>query len=569
MDSDPTGLATGGDEPIAGDDVVYDVAIVGFGPTGATAANLLAQRGVRAVILERDAELYPRQRAISADEDALRVWQSLGLWEAIVADLDQSITVHYVDGQEIFFSFNLSAPGTQGVPGTAFFHQPQLESILRDNLAASPHVQLACGQRVVGIVDTGDVVELTVEDVATKQLRPVTARYVLACDGGSSPVRKMLGMTFEGRSLPEPWLDIQAKATYPRPTNGPVDFVFMASPERVGIDCQAPMGHHRWEFRLRADEDPEQAEHPDNIARLLAERGVDADQIEILRHWVYVFHVRTAKQWKQGRVLLCGDAAHIMPPFAGQGMSSGVRDAANVAWKLAEVISGRARPSLLDTYDAERRPHVEAMTRMTMTLGRMVNIQNRTAATARNRVLQAAMRVPGVSGWLYNQRWKPQLKLSRGFLPVRKGLRSPAGRALWQPAVSTADGQTQLLDELLGHGFAVVGYDVRPEPILLPQVSAVWRSLGATFLIARPPGLEPHRMAANEFRDDSGQLGRFFRRHNARVVVVRPDRIVYGCERDDLIPHHFTQPGQRIATRVVLRDAARARNAPLVDIKYM
>jgi 3-(3-hydroxy-phenyl)propionate hydroxylase len=565
VDPNAAGVVVGGEVSTADDELVYDVAIVGMGPTGVTAANLLAQRGVRTVVLERDVETYPRQRAIAADEDALRVWQSLGLLEAIAEDLDQSVTVHYTDGQEVFFSFDLSAPGTQGLPGSAFFHQPQVESILRANLASSPHVRVQCGQQVVGVEDTGELVVLTVQDVATQRLWPVQARYVLACDGGSSAVRKMLGMAFEGRSLPEPWLDIQAKATYERPTNGPVDFIFMASPERVGIDCQAPMGHHRWEFRLRADEDPTQAERPENIARLLAERGVDVDEVEILRHWIYTFHVRTAAQWKKGRVLLCGDAAHIMPPFAGQGMSSGVRDAANVAWKLAEVIQGRALPSLLETYDAERRPHVEAMTRMTLTMGNLVNIHNRRLATVRNKVLRTASRLPVVSEWLYNQRWKPQLKLSNGFLPTRRALRSPAGRPVWQPTVSTVGGEARPMDELLGHGFVVLGYDVRPEAVLLPEVSAAWRSLGAEFLVARPARLGLHRLAGNEFRDDSGQLGRFFRRHNACIVVIRPDRIVYGCERDDLMPQHFSTPDQHGATHVVLRDADRSdRNTPLV-----
>ncbi|MGY4708458.1 bifunctional 3-(3-hydroxy-phenyl)propionate/3-hydroxycinnamic acid hydroxylase [Mycolicibacterium sp. CBM1] len=553
------------DGPFGDSDVDFDVAIVGMGPTGVTAANLLGQRGVATVVLERDVDTYPRQRAIAADEDALRVWQSLGLLDAIAEDLDQSVTVHYTDGQDVFFSFDLSAPGSQGLPGSAFFHQPKVESILRANLAAFPHVHTDCGQQVVGVEDTGEVVVLTVEDVATKQVRSVRARYVLACDGGSSPVRKMLGMSFAGRSLPEPWLDIQAKAIYERPTNGPVDFIFLASPERVGIDCQAPMGHHRWEFRLRADEDPAEVERPENIARLLAERGVDAKEIDILRHWIYTFHVRTATQWKKGRVLLCGDAAHIMPPFAGQGMSSGVRDAANVAWKLAEVVHGRAEPALLETYDTERRPHVEAMTRMTLTLGRLVNIRSRRLASARNKVLRTASRLPVLSGWLYNQRWKPQLRLTSGFLAARRGLRSPAGRPVWQPAVSTSDGAAQPMDDLLGHGFVVLGYDVRPDAVLSPEVTTAWRSLGAKFLTVRPAGLKLQRLADNEFRDDSGELERYFRRHDARIVIIRPDRIVFGCERDSLVPQHFSIADTRPhVEHVVLHDAGRERNAPLV-----
>ena len=548
------------------DDVEYDVAIVGMGPTGVTAANLLAQKGVRTVILERDLDMYPRQRAIAADEDALRVWQSLGLLDSIAKDLDQSITVHYVDGQDAFFSFDLSAPGTQGLPGSVFFHQPQVEAILRANLNSSSYVQVECGQKVVGVEDAGEMVVLTVEDVATSQLRPVRARYVLACDGGSSPVRKMLGMKFEGRSLPEPWLDIQAKATYDRPTNGPVDFIFMASPERVGIDCQAPMGHHRWEFRLQDGDDLEAASRPENIARLLRQCGQDPDDVSVLQARVYTFHVRTAKQWKKGRVFLCGDAAHIMPPFAGQGMSSGIRDAANVAWKLAEVVHGRAQPSLLETYDAERRPHVEAMTRMTLTLGRMVNIRSRKVANARNNLLRIASRVPVLSDWLYNQRWKPQLKLATGFLPTRRGMRSPAGTPVWQPTVSTADGRSHLMDDVLGHGFVVLGYDVRANAILSPEVVKAWRAIGAEFIVVRPAGLKLERLAENELRDDSGELRRYFRRYSARIVVIRPDRIVYGCERDDLIPQHFSIPeASTTAARVVLHDAGRDRNAPLVE----
>ena len=548
-----------------GDDAIYDVLVVGMGPTGVTAANLLGERGVRTLVVERDVDVFPSPRAISADEDALRAWQSLGLFDAIARDLDQSVVVHYSDGQEVFFSFELSSRGNQGLPGSAFFYQPHVESILRGHLAKLPQVDIQDGREVVAIDDDGDTVTVTVRDVATEELRAVKARYVLACDGGSSAVRKMLGMTFDGHSLVEPWLAVQAKATYDRPTNGPVDFIFMASPERVGIDCQAPMGHHRWEFRLQDGDDLEAASRPENIARLLRQCGQDPDDVSVLQARVYTFHVRTAKQWKKGRVFLCGDAAHIMPPFAGQGMSSGIRDAANVAWKLAEVVHGRAQPSLLETYDAERRPHVEAMTRMTLNLSRMINIRTRRIAKARNTLLRASSRLPVVSSWLFHQRWKPQMKLTEGFLATSKSWRSPAGRPMWQEVVSTADGGTHLLDDTLGRGFAILGFNLRPEAVLSPSVSAAWRAIGATFLVVRPATLARERLSINEIRDDTGHLERFFVRHNSRVLVVRPDRIVFGCERDELIPEHYPTVAQVVPARVVLHDDLKARNTPLVS----
>ncbi len=510
-----------------------DVVVVGFGPTGATAANLLAARGIRTLVVEREMAIYPRQRAIAIDEDALRIWQGIGLLEPVIAHMSTHVTLHFHHRDRIFLSCDLRGGGRQGLPGMCFFHQPQVEQVLRDGLAArADQVELRGGHELVSIEQdplgvTVGIRDLQADGAVLPPTRLVRARYLVGCDGGSSTTRKLLGIALSGRSIEEPWVDIQARARFPHDAAGRLDFNYIADPARPGVDCYASMGQHRWEFRLRHGEDPDAAQTPDGLRALLASRGVDADQVEILRSWAYVFHVRQAERWKCGRAFLCGDAAHIMPPFAGQGVSSGVRDVGNLCWKLAAVVHG-APASLLDSYESERRPNVAALTKLSLRIGALVMVQSPLLAACRDIACRIAVRLPWLGRRIRDFRIKPDWVSGPGLLTSTRSWRSPAGQLVWQPWVMPASGYRRRLDDLLGAGWAYLSWRRANMPAHL-------RDAGVREFVAHGSGRSWNGLAEHEFIDIEGRLRIQFRRHRAHGLLIRPDRFIYGSDRDDLV----------------------------------
>ncbi len=519
-----------------------DVVIIGLGPTGATAANLLGSRGIRTLVIERDMAVYPRQRAIAIDEDALRVWQGVGLLEPVMAHMSPGVTMHLHNRNRIFLSCNLDGRGRQGVPGMAFFHQPTMEATLRDGLARWPDlVELRAGYELASIDQDAAGVTIGLDRAGSPACLShagspaclVRARYLIGCDGGSSRTRKLLGIGFAGRSIAEPWLDIQARALAPQDPAARLDFNFIADPERPGAECPAPMGHHRWEFRLHRHEDPEAANTPEGIGRLLATRGIEASDVEILASWVYVFHVRQADRWRQGRIFLCGDAAHVMPPFVGQGVSSGVRDAANLCWKLAAVLAGTAPASLLDSYESERRPNVMTLTRFARRVGALVMIQNRPLAAARDVACRIAVRLPWIGRRISQFHIKPDWVSGPGLFTRRPSFRSPAGTLVWQPWVVPASGYRRRLDGLLGSGWSYLSWRKAHMPDALAR-------LGVREIVVHERRRSWVGLPEGEVVDIDDTLRRQFRRHRARGLLIRPDRFIYGSDRDELTLDGFT-----------------------------
>lgn len=510
-----------------------DVLIVGFGPTGATAANLLGAFGVKTIVLERDSSVFPRQRAINIDEDALRIWQSVGLLEEITAHMDKQVFVHMETQGRRIMTFNGSDFGVQGVPGSCLFHQPFMEAVLRKGAARFAEcVDIRQRHEFTGLAqdDAGVTVSVALLDedgAQTGETTTLRARFVIAADGGSSPTRKAAGIALPGSSITEPWIDIQAVATDPRRLGGPTDFTFFCTPDRPGVDCAGGDGYHRWEFRLEADEDPEEMVKPENVRKLLALRNVDYDDLVILKTWVYTFHIRQAESWRKGRVLLAGDAAHIMPPFAGQGISSGVRDAGNLCWKLAAVIKGGADASLLDSYESERQKNVEDMTKVSLDQGKGVMEQSRFGMFMRDTMLRLLSRLPYFKDAIYEYRSKPRYQIGAGLLsraPTKKG---PVGHYIPQPWVVDQTKYRERLDYVLGEGWSWLSMHESTIPPAL-------RERGVREVIFRPFDQQWIDLADNEIVDPSRSLTDFFRKHRAKGMLIRPDRFIYGTDRDPI-----------------------------------
>ncbi|WP_052049215.1 MULTISPECIES: FAD-dependent monooxygenase [Nocardiaceae] len=515
-----------GDVVLPGIDV--DVVIIGLGPTGATAANLLGQLGIRTVVVERDISVYPRQRAIASDEDAHRVWQGLGLFDEMLATMSSDVRVHFKNGNRTFLSMTSSQSHGQGVPGMCYYHQPELERVLRQGIDRFPTVTVMPGYEAVDLTQDEECAIITLRRADGGQDRTITERYVIACDGGSSSIRKLLEIALPGKHIEEPWFDIQLRAWYNLPIDAPLDFTFIADPSRPGVDCPCPIGYHRVEFRVNKGETIEQLQTETGLRGLLAERGIDFDQVEIYRSWGYTFHIRQAERWSKGRVFLAGDAARIMPPFAGQGVSSGVRDVANLCWKIGAVLNAFADPDLLATYERERRPNVTKLTQFSLRIGGLVMLNNGAAVRLRDSVIRNAMRLPVLSSLITSNGLKPRYELGTdgGLFGVNSRWRSPRGSFIEQPWVTGSDLTPVRFDALLDNKWTWMGFPSAPIP---PQLAAAGVN---EVKLEYSSAIAAHRTTSGHYVDSEGVLERQMRRSRVRGVLVRPDRFIYCSNRE-------------------------------------
>ncbi|MBT8469796.1 MAG: bifunctional 3-(3-hydroxy-phenyl)propionate/3-hydroxycinnamic acid hydroxylase, partial [Deltaproteobacteria bacterium] len=352
-----------------------EVLVVGFGPVGATIANLLGRYGVRTLAIDMATSIFPQPRAIALDNEALRILQAAGLPEGAF----ETIAIPEVRYRSPYVGelARLQTGGClDGHPKLVTFYQPELESALRSRVCDYPSVTVALGVELVELVEEADGVRAHLRrDDGTEHT--VLARYLIGADGSKSRVRKALGVGFDGRTYAEDWLIVDAKLD-----SSSIDHIeFLCDPRRPAPHMPAPGGRQRWEFMLHPGESAEQMERPETVRELLSPWG-SPDDMEVERTAVYRFHARTVERFQKGRVFLAGDAAHITPPFAGQGLVAGLRDALNLCWKLAWVLRGRAEPGILGSYDQERRPHAKAMIDLARLLGRIIMPTNRAQAFA-------------------------------------------------------------------------------------------------------------------------------------------------------------------------------------------
>jgi len=505
-----------------------DVLIVGLGPTGATLASLLAQAGVRVAVFDKLDDLYPLPRAIGLDHEALRIWQGLGLADALAPHLAAYRPSEYrgTQGQLIKRLDMAPPPHRLGWAPNWVFNQPAVERVLRQHLATLPGVHLATGHEVLQCDEADDHVTASVRD-AQGQVQHWTARLVVACDGGASPIRKRLDITLDDLQFDEPWLVVDAHVQPAKLAELPQTQVQYCEPQRPSTYVVGPGNHRRWELMLLPGEALHEHWPEDQLWPLLA-RWIQPGEAQIWRAAAYRFHGLVAQRWRAGRVLLAGDAAHMTPPFMAQGMVQGLRDAANLAWKLARVLRHGAPHALLDSYEAERKPHVIATTQAAIALGRVICERDAQAAQARDERLLAEC--GGVVPTTIRQSMLPGL--SAGLLAAG----SPgAGTLFPQPRVhSAARPGLQLLDDLGAANVCVLvreaalgaGDAARLQQALLPLQGQLLRLAAAD--AATPdnslPGVRIHE-EATLMADWLASLG-------AAIAIVRPDRQVYATAQD-------------------------------------
>ncbi|MEV0193069.1 bifunctional 3-(3-hydroxy-phenyl)propionate/3-hydroxycinnamic acid hydroxylase [Kitasatospora purpeofusca] len=516
-DTDGAGDGTGTDT---------DIAIVGYGPVGQTAALLLASRGHRVTVLERFPQPYPMPRAVSFDGESARILAATGVGAALAEHVESSrdYVWHNADGQTLF-RVDVEDVGRSGWPDSSAVYQPGLEAALAAHGERYPTLRVLRGHRVTALADRGDAVTLTVEGPTTGPSGgPLTARWVIGCDGANSVVREEAGLAATDFAFFNDWLTCDVVPHDGRefvPNN-----LQVCDPARPRTAVSAGPGHRRWEFMRLDHESPEEFGGEANVWKLLSLFDIDPGNATLLRHAVYTFQARYADQWRRGRVLIAGDAAHLMPPFAGQGMCSGFRDAANLAWKLDLVLTGRAAEGLLDSYTAERREHVRHALTMSMDLGRVICQADPAAARDRDTVMLAAQERARRGAAVGAARPRTPVQ------PLTAGLRhggGPAGDLVVQGRVTAAGRPGGLFDDVVGRGFVLLTTEP-PESLLTAGDRAWLAGLGGRAVRVVAAGEEAP--PAGAVGDTDGVYLPYLAESGSVAVLVRPDFYVYGAAKD-------------------------------------
>jgi 3-(3-hydroxy-phenyl)propionate hydroxylase len=515
------------------DRTLYDVAIVGAGPTGSVTASLLAQGGLKVLVVDTSQEIYDKPRAISLDHEVMRVFQNLGLADQIAPFVEPfSASEHFgVDGQMIRRLAMLGAPYPMAWTPSMVFLQPPVEAVLRTHLKRQPYVNLQLGFKLLDISQSDQFCTLSLGNINTKdatQNVACRARYVVGCDGASSTVRRLAGIELLDLGFDEPWLVVDLQANSVGLEKLPKASAQYCEPARPASYLIGTGNHRRWEIMLLPGEDPLFMQTPEKVWSLLS-RWIGPEDATLWRVASYRFHALVAKKWRAGPLFVAGDAAHQQPPFLGQGMCQGVRDAANLAWKLIQVIKLGADETLLNTYGEERGAHVQALTTTIKHIGAGICERDIEAARHRDKLL-----LEGVGGLVKTVPRQDLIPpLSTGFLGRQN---HPANGTLFpQPFIFSdagpVDSDRQRLDDLCASGWWIV----------LSARAVDWQWSQNLKNLVHALSIHKFCVASSPRLSSSGEplliecdsiLDKWFVKYDCCVAIVRPDHYVYAVSDD-------------------------------------
>ena len=498
------------------DTPIYDVVQIGYGPVSEILALALARQGRKVAIFERWSERYALPRAVCIDHEMYRMLCALGLRDQLPAVSHDGPWYRWfnADWKELL-AIDWSAESISGGPEVNFVHQPTLEAMFDDAVRACPNVDLNLGWEAVEVKQEADYAELTARNTQTGELRQVRARYLIGADGANSMVRAAIGGGREDLGFEADWLvidvlpnegvvlDIPPAAQYCNPAR-PTTIV------PAGI--KDGRYYRRWEFMRLPHETSAELEH-EHVAWQLLEPWVKREQATIVRHKVYSFRSLLADTWRKGRLLIAGDAAHVMPPFMGQGMCAGLRDDWNLAWKLGMVLDGQAGPELLDSYQPERRPHVRDVIEMSMFLGKIICIPDPVKAAERDEAFFTG-KVPPPA---------PFPHLTDGILrrDASGAVQTTAG--LLSPHAHVQRGAEQgRFDDVVGLGFTLITRNAAAVKVLGAKQREALAALNARLVV----------LAADEVADQDNKYAPFMQQHGIETMLVRPDFYLYGSAAD-------------------------------------
>ena len=524
-------------------DAEFDVVIVGYGPVGATLANLLGMHGHRVLVLEREAAMYHLPRAVHFDEEVMRVFQTIGLAHRVEKVVRVNPGMRFVDdsGSTLLDWPRPSGIGPSGWHSSYRFHQPDLEQILRNGVERYANVTVRSQCEFTGCIDSESFTDVEFTDVRTNQCRQVGTRYLVGCDGGRSTVRQMMQSDVEDLGFRESWLVVDVLLNQPMEQLGDFTIQF-CNTRQPATYVRCPANRRRWEIAMPARVTPADVCQPEAVWRLLKD-WIKPSQATLERSVVYTFHSMIAKQWRCGRTLIAGDAAHQMPPFMGQGMCAGIRDVVNLGWKLHRCISRGNSDQLLDSYQSERYPHVRAYIDTAIELGTLLN----SCETAE--ALRSAM--SNDSGTPTMKSIAPRLGHGLTYVP-----NSAASRGCTQDehAGTLAPQVLRVVDDVSVSAVAesVVPDSAISDKTILDNAAPGKAAPGIARLDDRV-GYHPVLLIDDELLDvvaavdlysvqvesvsANNQLAKILTDLKARAVLVRPDRYIYGCANthDELV----------------------------------
>ena len=548
-----------------------DVAIIGAGPVGLMIANILGLQGVSVTLVERLEQIIDYPRAIGLDDEALRVFQAVGLAGELLPHTTPDHWMRFVTKDGHCFASIEPRTDEFGWSRRNAFLQPIADRVLYDGLKRFPHVQVLFGHSVDAFSEDADGVTIDAHDANGERVT-IRSAYLVGADGGNSFVRRTLDVPFEGRTKPNQWIVVDVR-------NDPIGspHIYMhCDHERPYVSAALPHGIRRFEFMVMPGETEEELSKPENMAALIRKVVADPEKVDYIRKRVYTHNARLASTFCVGRVLLAGDAAHIMPVWQGQGYNSGIRDANNLGWKLAMVAKGVAGSCLLDTYTVERRAHARSMIHLSEVAGDIFAPNTAFGRRFRDLFVRTFNLFPSVKRYFVEMRFKPMPRYEAGvvLLPEQRhaggwlarvlersgnsapgrllGLMSekrdsflgqlaygrdrlagsPVGRLFIQPRVRAADGHVMLLDDALGNRFVVLGWGTDPTFGLTPQARVLAARIGMRFVIGKPDVqlgyTDDVPAGVSAIGDVTGRIKDWFGRIPQSVVLLRPDRFVAG-----------------------------------------
>jgi 3-(3-hydroxy-phenyl)propionate hydroxylase len=478
-----------------------DVLVIGAGPIGLAAANLLADHGVQVMLVEKNARPSDEPRAISATDETLRVMQQIGVLDRLAPEMLMDTGARYFGRKGQLLAEVRPGSPRLGQPGKSQFDQPVMEQLLLEAARARPQIDIRFNTEAFRITEAADHADTVLIDDDGKQT--VRAKWVIACDGGRSPVRAQLGIPMEGSTQTQKWIVVDIVNT----PGVPEKFAeFHCNGSRPAVVVPGVKGRRRYEFMLLPGDDAKAVTRPEEIIAMIAPfQKILAEDIR--RAAVYVAHQRVALNYRMGHVLLAGDAAHMMPPFAGQALNAGIRDVANLAWKVAAHVQGAGTDALIDTYATERRPHAVDMVRLSERIGKVVMSLDPRLTAIRDSLITGLGVVPSAKKWLTGMKFLKQPHFTDGcVLPPGDGVPKPAaeliGRSIPQPDVLLEEGRSVALDVVLGTGWAALRFlpagrievqalgtnDGAASPVAVVDTSSAFAALAGTgtVLIVRP-----------------------------------------------------------------------------------
>ena len=495
----------------------YDVIQIGYGPVSETLALMLGRQGRSVAVCEKWSKRYPLPRAVCVDHELYRVLAANGMGDVLPRVTQKGPLYQWFNAEwRELLVIDWSAPAISGGPEVNFVHQPTLEAALDDAVRALPSVDLHLGWEVTAVDQDADRARVHLRHAETGEVKELSARYVVGCDGANSLVREAIGGGREDRGFEADWLviDVLLKDGVTIEKLGIPAAGQYCNPERpttiVPAGVREGRTFRRWEFMRLPGERVEDLEREDRVWELL-NPWAGPDDIELVRHKVYNFRSLLAERWRDRRLLIAGDAAHVMPPFMGQGMCSGMRDAWNLAWKIGLILDGKADDRLLDTYQRERLPHVGQITDISIYLGKMICLPDAEAAAARDAEFLGGTAEPP----------PPFPSMVDGLLRRGADGQVEAGAGLLAPHVDVLhEGQHVRLDQVTGGGFVVVTRSFDGEVALGAEALSALAVIDACF-VALGDG-------ESDVRDLDGRLDAFLTAQGWAAMIVRPDYYVYG-----------------------------------------